>query len=133
MSFRGYIENRQVLTEMAHSKILVIPSFDEPFGLVAVEGFSQEVCVVASRSGGLSEVITDNETGLLFEPGNDDELAQILKRLIENPAICEALIKKATAILSYFSWQRVYNQYEEAAISLFNSSDILGGDIDNGN
>ena len=84
-------------------------------------------------SGGLSEVITDNETGLLFEPGNDDELAQILKRLIENPAICEALIKKATAILSYFSWQRVYNQYEEAAISLFNSSDILGGDIDNGN
>ena len=43
VSFRGYIENRQVLTEMAHSKILVIPSFDEPFGLVAVEGFSHFV------------------------------------------------------------------------------------------
>ena len=61
--------------------IVVVPSIDEPFGLVALEPALWEIPVVAMRSGGLPEIIEDKNTGLLFEPGNFRELSAQLEQL----------------------------------------------------
>ncbi len=68
----------EAIFELLHkSSFLVAPSTCyETFGLAAAEAFSCGVPVIASRHGGLAELVTDDVNGLLFEPGNANELAQ---------------------------------------------------------
>ena len=60
---------------MPHFDVLVVPSRQEPFGTVLAEAMAAGTPVVATRVGGLSEVVSDGETGRLVEPGRPDELA----------------------------------------------------------
>lgn len=57
----------------------------EPFGRVVVEGMLAGRPVIATRAGGVVEIIDDGTTGLLTEPGNIDDLAQAIRRLIASP------------------------------------------------
>ena len=47
--------------------------------------------VIASRIGGLPEIVEDGITGFLFEPGNSEELASKMKILWENPGLCRKM------------------------------------------
>lgn len=58
--------------------VVVIPSRWEGFGLVALEAMRAGVAVVASRVGGLAEIVVDGSTGVLVTPGNAAELAAVL-------------------------------------------------------
>jgi glycosyltransferase involved in cell wall biosynthesis len=60
---------------MRHFDVLVVPSRQEPFGTVLAEAMAAGTPVVATRVGGLAEVVADGETGLLVAPGRPDELA----------------------------------------------------------
>ncbi len=60
---------------MRHFDVLVVPSRQEPFGTVLAEAMAAGTPVVATRVGGLAEVVADGETGRLVEPGRPDELA----------------------------------------------------------
>jgi glycosyltransferase involved in cell wall biosynthesis len=80
---------------------LVVPSFlAESFGLVAVEAMAFGVPVIASRIGALSEIIENEKTGLLFEPGNADDLAKKISDLRANPAEAEKMTGFAAAAVS---------------------------------
>ncbi|MBY0397624.1 MAG: glycosyltransferase [Thermoleophilia bacterium] len=64
------------------ARFLVVPSeWYEAFGIVAAEAMSLGLPVVASRLGGLPEVVEDGVSGLLFEPGNAQDLASKMRRL----------------------------------------------------
>lgn len=58
----------------------------EPFGRVLLEGMALRKPLVASRGGAVPEIVVDGETGLLFEPGNADDLARALGELVSDPA-----------------------------------------------
>jgi glycosyltransferase involved in cell wall biosynthesis len=60
---------------MRHFDVLVAPSHQEPFGTVISEAMAVGTPVVATRVGGLAEVVDDGVTGLLVEPGNPEALA----------------------------------------------------------
>ncbi len=76
-SYLGRLTPDQVSERMHASQFLVAPSTCyETFGLVAVEAFSCGVPVIASRHGGLAELIKDGVTGLLFAPGDAADLAR---------------------------------------------------------
>lgn len=60
---------------MRHLDVLVAPSRQEPFGTVLAEAMAAGTPVVATRVGGLAEVVADGETGRLVTPGSPDELA----------------------------------------------------------
>ena len=60
---------------MRHFDVLVAPSHQEPFGTVVSEAMAVGTPVVATRVGGLAEVVDDGVTGLLVEPGEPDALA----------------------------------------------------------
>ena len=75
--------------------IAVVPSTEpEPFGLVAVEAMLAKKPVVASNHGGLSEIVVNNETGLLVEPRNVNELIIALQKLIENEELSKSFGQK---------------------------------------
>lgn len=61
--------------------LLAVPSYSEAFGRVVVEGLASGLPVVASRVGGIPEIITDGSTGILIDPGDVDGLASAIRRL----------------------------------------------------
>lgn len=68
--------------EIAAADVVLMPSErPEPFGLIAIEGFARARPVVASRAGGLVEIVSEGRTGWLFEPGDVEGLAALLVRL----------------------------------------------------
>ena len=69
--------------------LAVVPSHGliESFGMVAAEAMACGKAVIASRAGGLREVVAHAETGMLFEPGNTHELAACIAAYVENAAM----------------------------------------------
>jgi len=90
--FRGQVPREQMDALTAGAWVQVVPSrWQEPFGLVAPEAMMRGVAVVASRSGGLEEVVVDGQTGFLCEPGDAASLAEGLRRVLGNRDLAEAL------------------------------------------
>lgn len=72
---------------LATSDICVQPALAEAFGLTIAEAMACGCAVVASRVGGIPELIEDGRTGLLVEPGDEVALAVALDRLLREPAL----------------------------------------------
>ncbi len=74
------------------ARIFVLPSvWYEGFPTVLLEAMSYGLPVICSRIGGLPEIVEDGKTGLLYEPGNADELAARIQTLWGNPDLCARL------------------------------------------
>lgn len=83
--FAGYIPHAARMMETFD--LFVLPSIEEPFGLVCVEAMASELPVVATRVGGIPEIVKDGETGLLVPPADDEALAKAILRLASDPGL----------------------------------------------
>ena len=110
--FCGYREEvRDIFSAL---DILVVPSFEEAFGLVAVEGMLSGLPVIAAASGALPEFIEDGATGLLVEQGNVEALAGILERLAGDKELRSALGSRGRAWAAQnLSLERVLGQLDD--------------------
>jgi len=79
------------------SDVFVLPSLAETFGIAAVEASAMGLPVIASSSGGLSEIVVDGETGLTVVPGDADSLANAMLRLERDPELRRRLGRNARA------------------------------------
>ena len=76
----------EVYELMRDARFLVFPSeWYEPFGRVAIEAFACGTPVIASAMGGMAELIDDGHTGCLFRPGDADDLARVVERVLDEP------------------------------------------------
>ena len=66
----------------------------EPFGLVLLEAMAAGKPVIATAAGGVLDIVTDGETGLLVEPGDAEGLSKALRRLIEDRALAATLAQR---------------------------------------
>lgn len=71
--------------------VFVMASHNEPFGLVTVEAMAAGIPVVATNTGGTSEIITDGETGLLFPPNDSAMLAQAIIKILTDKQLASKL------------------------------------------
>jgi glycosyltransferase involved in cell wall biosynthesis len=71
---------------VAGSDLILVPSLKEGLGLAAIEAMAMERPVIASRVGGLPEVVEDGKTGLLVPPGDPSALAVAILDLLNDPA-----------------------------------------------
>ena len=86
----------------------------ESFGLVALEAMACEVPVIATRVGGIPEVVEDGNTGYLFEVGDTAGMAQAALRLLGADSERERLGRRGREVaISRFSTDRVIPQYED--------------------
>ncbi|MEO8564528.1 MAG: glycosyltransferase family 4 protein [bacterium] len=83
--------------------VAAVPSLEEGFGLVALEALALGVPVVASRVGGLPDIVVDGVTGLLVQPARPDALADALVRLLGDPALRRAMGAAAKLDVERFS------------------------------
>lgn len=80
---------------MAAADVFVLPSYREGFGSVVIEAAACGVPAVASRIYGLTDAVVDGETGLLYQPGDVDELFGLLKRMHDDVAMREEMGERA--------------------------------------
>lgn len=102
-----------VMAAWQRAIIGVVPSvWAEPFGIVALEGLSTETPVIASRIGGLIDIVEDGETGYLVAPGDSEDLAGAMRRLIERPELRQQMGQLGRERVARFQERTVIPQYE---------------------
>jgi N-acetyl-alpha-D-glucosaminyl L-malate synthase BshA len=111
VSFLGKQSHVERLIPLAH--VLLMPSETESFGLVALEAMACGVAPVATRAGGVPELITDGENGFMETPG--DVAAQAARTIVL--LTDESLHRRITAAgraraIEQFSTERIIPQYE---------------------
>ncbi len=85
----GYVPSLPAL--LAAASVVAMPSWEEPFGLVALEGMAMAKPVVATRAGGVPEFLRDGESGILTEPRNPADLARAISELLADPERAEEM------------------------------------------
>ena len=113
VELRGWIAPEKLHAFLNESTIVVIPSRRmEPFGNVAVEAMQMGRPVVATRQGGLAEVIVEGETGFLVAPDDPAAIADRIDTLARDPALA---LRMGTAgqrrARSYFSLDQCVDKY----------------------
>ncbi len=88
-------EQDSVLPLLSVSDVFLLPSAQESFGLAALEAMACDVPVVASRVGGLPEVIAHGESGFLHEPGDLDGMAESAIHLLTDQPLHRRIVDAA--------------------------------------
>jgi len=85
---------------MKSSDIFILPSRREAFGMVILEAFASGLPVIASRTGGIPEIIKNEKTGLLVEPENSEKLAEAIAKLSSSKKLREKFIKNSACLVT---------------------------------
>ena len=113
----------KIVDYLSASDVLLLPSEQESFGLAALEAMACEVPVIASRVGGIPEVVTDGQTGFLSEVGDITKMAADATRLVADPELRKEMGAKAreSAISRYRTDIVIpqYIQYYEEILSRY--------------
>ncbi|RLI21194.1 glycosyltransferase family 1 protein [Candidatus Bathyarchaeota archaeon] len=121
ITFTGFVPDHEAIALMKSADALVIPSVYEPFGIVALEGMTAGVPVIASQVGGLAEIIEHDKTGVFIYPRNPESLAWGVDHVLSNPGHAEWLVKNAhEKVKEMFSW----NVIAERTVEIYKS--VLG-------
>lgn len=93
--------------------LYVLPSYDEGMPMALLEAAAEGLPIVASPVGDVPRVVQDGESGLLVEPGDADQLAATISRLLEDPALAERCAARARAVVERdYSSAAMYRNYE---------------------
>jgi D-inositol-3-phosphate glycosyltransferase len=102
----------------AAASVVCVPSYNESFGLVAIEAQACGTPVVAARVGGLSTAVSDGVSGILVDGHAPADYAAALHPLLTDPELREAMSHKAVRHAESFGWDvtadRTLKVYEEA-------------------
>ena len=115
--FTGSLAN--VLPALKTFRIFVLPSLSEAFGITLLEAMKAEVPIVATKVGGIPEIITHNHNGLLVEPKDPKNLAATLMKLLNDRKLQRKLTNNHAKTVEKFSADEMIRQTEQVYINLF--------------
>ncbi len=87
----GFINDTMV--SMQCFDVVVLPTYNEAFGLVLIEAMNAGAAVIGANVGGVPEIIHHGHNGLLFEPGEAQELASLITSLLRDPHLRKRLVE----------------------------------------
>jgi glycosyltransferase involved in cell wall biosynthesis len=114
VEFLGWRQGRELAALYQKARLVVIPSIYEPFGMTALEALACRRPVVASRVGGLKEIIRHGVTGLLAEPKDYLDLAQQMMTLLSQPDLRSRLGEAGQQYISEgeaYTWSGIARQF----------------------
>jgi D-inositol-3-phosphate glycosyltransferase len=110
----------------AAATVVAVPSYNESFGLVAVEAQACGTPVLAAAVGGLTTAVRDGVSGLLLDDHDSTTWAHALRRVVDDPLLLERLRAGAVAQAKEFSWDataaRTLEVYEQARWNMVESA-----------
>jgi glycosyltransferase involved in cell wall biosynthesis len=121
--FCGPVSNQEVYERMASAAVTIVPSRAEAFGLVNIESMAVGTPVIASRVGGIPEIIRDGIDGFLISPDDPPELASRLENILSNRTLRDQMGNNARQrFLEKFEISRVIGETVNWLESLFEDS-----------
>jgi glycosyltransferase involved in cell wall biosynthesis len=120
--FMGGFDRAGVADVYAGIDVLVVPSlWLENSPLVIHEAFMAGVAVVGARIGGIADLVTEGENGMLYAPSSVDGLATVLRALVTDPSRVDALAARVTPVRSITEdaagWEAIYEDVVEGNAS----------------
>jgi glycosyltransferase involved in cell wall biosynthesis len=123
--FAGRVTHKDLPQYYAAADVFVLPSVvttsgdTEGLGVVLLEAMAQGVPVVACEVGGIPDIVTDGETGLLARQRDPRDLADRILALLGDAALRDRLVVRGRArVRSSFSWDRITDRFDKLYTSL---------------
>jgi glycosyltransferase involved in cell wall biosynthesis len=113
LEFVGQIQNEEVPQYMAAADIFVLPSLAEGFPVTVLEAMASGLPIVATRAGGLPEIIEDGHNGFLVEPKNLEQIADRLLQLLGNDELRARFSANNRGKAKGYGWERVTASLQE--------------------
>ena len=102
----GYVPNEMMKPYYQQSLFFVLPSLFEPFGMTSQEAMACGKTVVASKFGGIKNVITNGENSFLVDPVNAKEFAEVMIKLLKNQQLNKKIgLAAHNNISKNYSWE----------------------------
>jgi glycogen(starch) synthase len=117
-SFLGWIGDDVLRSLYRIADLCVVPSIYEPFGLVALEAMASGCPCIVADTGGLREVVPNDDVGLRFRSRDPRSLAQMMEWVLANPALRYRLVTEASAHVARFDWSDVARRTDEVYAAL---------------
>ena len=109
-NFVGYLQGLELASAFASADAFVFPSRTETLGLVLLEAMAAGCPVVAARSGGIPDIVTDGVNGYLFEPDDPDGAITATQSLLEATKAREELRRNARKEAEQWGWAAATQQ-----------------------
>ena len=108
----------------------MVPSIYEPFGLVALEAMASGCPCIVADTGGLREIVPDDErVGLRFNGGDAEHLAVMVERLLTDDALRDRLVAEASEHVLRFDWADIARQTAEVYADLAGDRGLRPADL----
>jgi glycosyltransferase involved in cell wall biosynthesis len=112
VTFVGMIPHKKIPDYMDLADIFVLPSLSEGFPIVIPEAMAGGLPIVATRVGGVPDIIEDGVNGYMVEPGNFQEMANKIISILENQPLKCLISKNNRMKVEEFEWKKIVNQLE---------------------
>jgi glycogen synthase len=109
-TFLGWIGDDVLHSLYRISDLCVVPSIYEPFGLVALEAMASGCPCIVADTGGLREVVPNDDVGLRFRARDPASLAQMVERVLTDDALRDRLVAEASEHVLSFDWGEIGGQ-----------------------
>lgn len=114
MHILGFVQHDRVPAVLAHADLLVLPSLYEELGTVLLEAMWSGLPVIASRTGGIPDVVTHEVNGLLVPPGDSEAMARAIDRVLGSPDLARRLGDAARERAKDYDWETLAERVLEA-------------------
>lgn len=125
VDFVGPVPNAELPAYYGRADLFVAPSVvsrdgdTEGLGVVLLEAAASGLAIVASRIGGIPDIVEHEKTGLLVEPGEPAAIASAVTRLLSSQSLRQSLANNARrVVMERFSWQGVVDRFDDVFSSL---------------
>ena len=119
--FTGFLDDKTLKKLQRCADVSVVPSLFEPFGIVALEAMAAKSPVVVSDTGGLSEIVEHDITGVKVYPNNPDSLAWGITRVLLDEKYANWLRENAyKKVREKYSWEKISQQTKKVYLEVLN-------------
>jgi glycosyltransferase involved in cell wall biosynthesis len=107
----GWVDEKKKTQLLSECSVFVLPSYNEGLPMVIIEAMACEIPIISTPVGGIPEVIIENSTGYLVDPGDINSLTKKLEYVLSNNDL--TLVKNARKYyLAHFSSEKILPQWE---------------------
>ena len=130
VQFIGRVDREQVPILLNQASIVIVPSYFESFGLIALEAMQMQRPVIASKVGGLQEIVSHEETGLLVPPENPEALCIAIQSLLNHPEKARKLGQQGRLrSKDNFTLEQNVVQHEQLYKELVQTAKLVGSSL----
>jgi len=113
--FAGFVDQDKLPIHYAAADVFVLPTLDDPFGMVLLEAAASGLALVASKHAGATlDLVQDGESGLVFDPQDEQALSELIARLADSPALVRQLALAAYNVARSRTPDRTAEKYVSA-------------------